>query len=377
MSQHEDNLETRYFVQTEAFEKWITEVLTARGFRDDEAGTTAEWAAQTASYEVETHGARKLLHLMDNEFARSGSCVAQVDHEVLMSLPALEVWDGRRKLGPAIATIAQQRVAEMARSQGVGFVLVRECNHFGWGPAYALDQMGDGLLVGNACQGAIPIVTPIAGTDARVGSNAISVVLETGVEDCPVFVWDTGTAAMSWGEVQKLVLEGGRLRPGSAVDAKGAPAVRAEDAVSLLPAGTIGNALGIMVELLAANVGGGDPRFRSEEPKNFPEGEPNTCVFVFFAMDLSAFDGLAFPHGRTRQENVAEMVDAIFADNGTSRLVGLRKWQAKQRSENYGGLLFAPASLSAFKTEASKCGIALPEFREIGIVVEPIHVAGK
>ena len=151
MSQHEDSLETRYFVQTEAFEKWITEVLTARGFREDEAGMTSKWAAQTASYEVETHGARKLLHLMDNEFARSGSCVAQVDHEVLMSLPALEVWDGRRKLGPAIATIAQQRVAEMARSQGVGFVLVRECNHFGWGPAYALDQMGDGLLVGNAC----------------------------------------------------------------------------------------------------------------------------------------------------------------------------------------------------------------------------------
>jgi LDH2 family malate/lactate/ureidoglycolate dehydrogenase len=378
MAEQNVRVEKRIFVETEPFKKWMADVLMHRGFDGDEASEAGNWAAQTASYEVETHGARKLFHLLDHEFARSGSCVPQAQHEVLLPLPSLEVWDGRKKLGPAIARMAQARSVEMAKSQGMGVVFVRDCNHFGWGPAYALELLTDELLIGNACQGAIPIVTPIGGTDATIGSNAIAIALNTGVAACPVFIWDTGTAAMSWGEVQKLQLENGTLRPGSAVDAQGQPAVLANDAVSLLPAGTIGNALGVLIELLAANVGAGDPHFRSEPQGDCPDGEPNTCVFIFFAINLSVFDTLGFPHGRSRQDNVTKMVEAIFNGNGSSRIVGLRKWQAKQRSDHYGGLLFAPESIVAFREEADARGIAFPDgAKEIEVSVEQVAVAGK
>lgn len=372
------NLEKRFLIEVDPFKAWFTEILMQRGFDVDEASQTADATALTASYEVETHGPRKLFHLMDNEFARSGSCVPKAKHEILLSFPSLEVWDGRRKLGPAISRMAQARSVEMASSQGMGIVFVKETNHFGWGPAYALELLNDDLLIGNICQGAIPIVTPIGGTDASIGSNAIAIVLHTAIEDCPVFIWDTGTAAMSWGEVQKQQLLGGTLRPGGAVDADGQPAIQASDAVSLLPAGTIGNALGTLIELLAANVGAADPHYRHEPPGNCPEGEPNTCVFIFFAVNLSVFDGLPFPHGRSRKENVASMVDAIFTDNGSARLVGLRKWRAKQRSEKYGGLLFAPESIEAFQTEAIERGVAFPDgVQEVDVAVEEIEVAGK
>jgi LDH2 family malate/lactate/ureidoglycolate dehydrogenase len=378
MAEQDVRVETRFLVEIEPFIQWMTDVLMSRGFDRDEASDAGSWAAQTASYEVETHGARKLFHLLDHEFARSGSCVPQAKHEVLLPLPPLEVWDGRKKLGPAIARMAQARSVEMAVSQGMGVVFVRDCNHFGWGPAYALELLTDELLIGNACQGAIPIVTPIGGRDASIGSNAIAIAMNTGVEACPVFVWDTGTAAMSWGEVQKLCLEDGTLRPGAAVDAQGEPAVLANDAVSLLPAGTIGNALGILMELLAANVGAGDPHLRSEPTGDCPDGEPNTCVFIFFAFNLAVFDTLGFPNGRSRKDNVTRMVEAIFKDNGSARMVGLRKWQAKQRSDHYGGLLFAPESIVAFKEEAAARGIAFPDrVSEIEVSVEQIAVAGK
>ena len=378
MAKQDVRVEKRFLVEAAPFEQWMTNVLINRGFGRDESAEVGAWAAQTASYEVETHGARKLFSLLDHEFARSGSCVPQAQHEVLLPLPSLEVWDGKKKLGPAIARMAQARSVEMAKTQGMGVVFVRDCNHFGWGPAYALELLTDDLLIGNACQGAIPIVTPIGGTDATIGSNAIAIALNTGVDACPVFIWDTGTAAMSWGEVQKLCLENGTLRPGSAVDAQGQPAIQANEAVSLLPAGTIGNALGVLIELLAANVGAGDPQYRSEPPQDCPEGEPNTCVFIFFAINLSVFDTLGFPHGRSRQENVTEMVEAIFKDNGTSRIVGLRKWQAKQRSDHYGGLLFAPESIEAFRNEATAQGVAFPEgVSEIEVPVEQVAVAGK
>ena len=168
-------------------------------------------------------------------------------------------------------------------------MFVRDCNHFGWGPAYALEHLTDDLVVGNVTQGAIPIVTPIGGDKPTVGSNAIAIALETGSKTCPFFLWDSGTAALSWGEVQKLQLEGAKLRPGTAVDTKGQPAVEAKDAAFLLPAGTIGNALGILIELISANMGSGDPRLRSEPPERVPEGEPSTCVFIFFALNLAMF----------------------------------------------------------------------------------------
>jgi hypothetical protein len=87
-------------------------------------------------------------------------------------------------------------------------------------------------------------------------------------------------------------------------------------------------------------VGAGDPRLRSEPPERVPDGEPSTCVFVFFALNLAIFDELGFPGNRSRKENAARMVEAIFDNNGSSRMVGERKWAAKQRSDQHGGLLF-------------------------------------
>ena len=64
-------------------------------------------ATYTASYEVETHGPRKLLSLLDHEFAESGSCLPKATPKVLLQLPSLEVWDGAKQLGPVVARTAQ------------------------------------------------------------------------------------------------------------------------------------------------------------------------------------------------------------------------------------------------------------------------------
>ena len=368
----------RFLIPRESFERWMTQVLLARGFDALEASLSAEFAAIAALYEVETHGARKLLHLLDDEMLRSDSCQPAVEHEVLVRADALEVWDAHRKLGPAVAYLAQQRASELASGRGAGIVWVRNTNHFGWGGAYALHHSRGGFLSGNICQGAIPIVTPIGGNEARMGCNAVSIAMETYTEECPLFLWDAGIGAASWGEVQRRRLDGALLPEGCVVDANGEATIDANDAASLLPAGSIGNSLGTLIELLAAQIGAGDPRCRSVEPERLPVGEPATCTFVHFAMDLNRFDGLSFPHGRSRSENVAAMVDSLLGGNGSARLCGLRKWQARQRAEDAGGLLFAPESFEAFLSEADVRGVDLPsDVREVHVEMPAVHVAGK
>jgi LDH2 family malate/lactate/ureidoglycolate dehydrogenase len=119
----------RFLVQEAPFESWMAAVLQERGFDAEESRETSKWASQTAQYEVETHGARKIFSLLEHEFARSGSCVPSVQHQVLLSTGSLEVWDGKKKLGPAVSKLAQSRSVEMARQGGMGIVCVRECNH--------------------------------------------------------------------------------------------------------------------------------------------------------------------------------------------------------------------------------------------------------
>ena len=108
-----------------------------------------------------------------------------------------------------------------------------------------------------------------------------------------------------------------------------------------------------------------------------PPGEPVTCVFVHFALNFKLFDKLAFPHNRSRAENVAAMVDALFQGNGSARLCGLRKWQARQRADQAGGLLFARESIEAFRSEADARDVPLPTIREIQVSVRSVHVASK
>ena len=63
--------------------------------------------------------------------------------------------------------------------------------------------------------------------------------------------------------------------------------------------------------------------------------------------------------------------------NGGARIVGQRKWVAKQRSEEYGGILFSPESFAAFKEQAAMYGVDLPEMKELEVASSQVKVAGK
>ena len=63
--------------------------------------------------------------------------------------------------------------------------------------------------------------------------------------------------------------------------------------------------------------------------------------------------------------------------NGDARIVGQRKWVAKQRSEEYGGILFAPESDVAFKEQAARYGVELPAMEELEVTASKVAVAGK
>ena len=368
----------RFLVAENEFQRWFEQVLSARGFDATEAQLATTFATTAALYAVETHGARKLLHLLGDEFRRSQSCHPAVEHEVIVNADALEVWDAHLKLGPAVAHLAQQRAHELASRAGVGIVCVRNTNHYGWGGAYALQFMQDGFLSGNICQGAIPIVTPIGGNEPRMGCNAVSIALESHSPDCPFFLWDAGIGAVSWGEVQRSLLDGSPLPTGCVVDKHGQKTTHADEAASLLPAGSIGNTLGMLIELLAAQIGAGDPRFRSAPPNDTPAGEPVTCSFVHFCLNLNLFNALAFPHARSRAENVAAMAEALLYGNGSARLSGMRKWQARQRAEEAGGLLFSTESMDAFRHETESQGVPfMSDVREVQVHITELHVARK
>ena len=79
-------------------------------------------------------------------------------------------------MGQLISHFAMEKAIEKAKKTGVGFVSVRNSNHFGIAGYYAEMASKQGLL-GMACTNSEAIMVPTFGRKAMLGSNPIAVAM--------------------------------------------------------------------------------------------------------------------------------------------------------------------------------------------------------
>jgi LDH2 family malate/lactate/ureidoglycolate dehydrogenase len=112
---------------------------------------------------------------------------------------------------------AMKLAVDKAQSMGMAAVTVRNSYLSGRGAYHAEEAARQGL-VGIHVAAAPPMVAPHGGTRAALGTNPLAVGLPCDPE--PV-VFDMGTSAVMFGEVQRRLRSGEALPPGVAVDASG------------------------------------------------------------------------------------------------------------------------------------------------------------
>ena len=197
---------------------------------------------------IDSHGVARLSQYVNS--LREGAARARFQTRILHETPVTAVMDGGAGLGPTVAYRAMRLAINKARDQYVGFVAVRNSNHFGIAGYYSMMAL-EHDMIGISATNAKAVVLPTFGREAMLGTNPISIAVPAG-EERP-FVLDMATSAVPQGKLEVYERSGKRIPLGWATDVKGrltddpglvVENVEARKGGGLLPLGGMGEEMG-------------------------------------------------------------------------------------------------------------------------------------
>lgn len=229
----------------------IVDVLVGHGVEAGRAQTQATWLVEGDLRGHPSHGIQR-LPVITGRIA-NGVTRPNAEPELDWASPSALVVDGRRGLGPCVATTAIDALLSRVRSTGVAVAAVHDANHLGLLAPYVERIAAEGL-VAIAITTSEALVHPWGGRTAMIGTNPIAIAVPA--EPNP-FVLDMATGATSMGKILHHRAESLPLEPGWAIDGDGLPASDAASATAISPfGGAKGYGLGLALELLVAALTG-------------------------------------------------------------------------------------------------------------------------
>jgi L-2-hydroxycarboxylate dehydrogenase (NAD+) len=239
----------------EAERRLIADVLRALGAAAGDAAVVADDLLEADLRGHDSHGLGRLNMQVDN--LRAGRVDAAARAEVVHQQPGALIVDGHRALGPPTMAFALDQAAEAAQASGSCTVAVRNHGYIaylGWYVERTLARDCICVLLGKSKGN----VHPWGGLLPLVGSNPIAAAIPT--EGDPLLV-DMSTSTSAMGKILEAIRTGAAIPSDWAVDAQGRPTtdpLAARGGAMSPLGGAKGYALGLLVELLAAVLPGGD-----------------------------------------------------------------------------------------------------------------------
>ena len=163
------------------------------GFNEEETNIIKDVLLTADLYGIESHGMQRMVRY--DKGIEKGTIHPDAKPEVVFETPVSAVIDGHDGMGQLISHFAMEKAIEKAKKTGVGFVSVRNSNHFGIAGYYAEMASKQGLL-GMACTNSEAIMVPTFGRKAMLGSNPIAVAMPA--EPYP-FLFDCSTTGLGSG----------------------------------------------------------------------------------------------------------------------------------------------------------------------------------
>lgn len=241
-------------IRHQDIEEQTRRALTRRGVGAEQAAVCARIVAENSLDGVTSHGVTRLPHLIGT--IDQGLVARDAEPELVAGFGAIERWDGRRGLGPAMATRFMARAMDLAATNGIGCVAARNTTHWLRGGTYGLQAARAGFAA--ICwTNARPGMPAWGGTRLRLGNNPIVFALPG---DPPMLV-DMALSQFSYGKIQEAALAGRRLPVAGGVGFDGRPTDDAREIIETLKAGAYcllptgywkGSALAFMLDAMAA-----------------------------------------------------------------------------------------------------------------------------
>lgn len=209
-----------------------------------------------------------------------GDAVPRIDQPA----PGTLAVDARHGFAQVAFAAVEDRVVDLAREQGIAQLAVGHC-HTATALGWFTEAIAERGVVALAVSNASPIVAAPGGTDRIIGTNPIAFACPDGSGGVGM-AFDQATTNVTLGAVVAAGKAGDAIPEGWALDAAGFPTTDPDAALkgSLVSAGgPKGWGLGLMVELLAAGMTGGQLG-HGVQPLKAPEGPPHDLGFYLIAI---------------------------------------------------------------------------------------------
>lgn len=237
----------------ESLRKLSTDVFQALGFSASEADVIQDSLLAADLCGIESHGIQRMSRY--HRCIRNGMIQVSARPEIVFETPLSAVVDGHDGMGQLIARMSMELAVQKARVHGVGFVTVRNSNHFGIAGYYAKMASRQGLI-GFSTTNSEAIIVPTFGRKAMLGSNPLAVAVPAEPTD---FLFDAATAVVTRGKLEVYHKRGTPLPEGWALDSSGAPSAHAGEVLDNITHKNGGGIvpLGSSTELLGGHKGYG------------------------------------------------------------------------------------------------------------------------
>lgn len=249
-----------------------------------DAATTAEILTAADLRGIRSHGVARLKRYYGG--IKSGMMLPRPEIRTIKETITSAVIDAGAGLGQPVSKRAMEKAIEIAGKSGIGFVTVRNSNHFGIAGFYSMMAL-EHDMIGICMTNSEALVIPTFGKNAMFGTNPISVAVPAG-EEKP-YVLDMATSVVPRGKLEVYERHESPIPTGWATDEEGNDCtnpsrvlenIRHRAGGGLLPLGGIselysghkGYGLVLLVEILSGVLSGS--AFADETYKKDKNGNP-------------------------------------------------------------------------------------------------------
>jgi delta1-piperideine-2-carboxylate reductase len=234
----------------------VTRILAQAGMSRENAATVAGVVVAAERDGTVSHGLFRVPGYLAT--LRSGWVDGHAVPTVSQVAPTLLLADGRNGFAQVALAAARDRLADMARTQGMAALCTGNAHHFAalWPDVEPFAEAGFIALTVINTRSHIVV---FGGHRKILGTNPMAFACPRA--DGPPLVWDQAASVRSQGEVLRARRAGRSVPPGVGVDAAGQPT---DDPAAILDGGALlpfgghkGAGIALMIEVLAAALTGG------------------------------------------------------------------------------------------------------------------------
>jgi LDH2 family malate/lactate/ureidoglycolate dehydrogenase len=347
-------------VPPEALRSFITAVLSRWGTPPAIADLTADLMVQTDLRGVDSHGIGMLPRYLD--WYRAGFIVPAAEPRVVRDDGTTALVDGNQAFGHYASTLAMELCLAKARAHGLGFVAVRNSNHFGAAANYSMMALPHHMIGISMTNGPWASVVPTFGRQALLATNPLSVAVPAG-SGAP-YVLDMATSTVAVGKLSVASRWARPIPEGWALGPDGQPTTDPGVALAtrlLTPLGGTreggshkGYGLAVMVEILAGVLSGA---VYPEAQRTNPASATRANVGHFFgAIDIARFRPI--DTFKADMDDLLRMLKSAPRADGEERIyvAGEPEWECAERRRRE-GVPLAPGLVAQLRHVATEVGV--------------------